>query len=144
MRRLADRSVLDVVLALTAGQDPDAALRDRLERLPEVMDRAEDRATAVERAAIDLVEAVILADRRGDELPAVVTDADRDTARVQLVDPVVRAKVALVGAEPGDRLVLRVRAADPEARRVELDVVSRDGPAPPPAASGSDQAGSSR
>jgi exoribonuclease R len=130
LRRLADRSVLDVVLALTSGQDPDAKLRDRLERLPEVMDRAEDRAAAVERAAIDLVEAVILADRIGDELPAVVTDADRAGARVQLVDPVVRTKVDLAGAEPGERLVLRVRTADPGARRVELDVVRRGHPGP--------------
>jgi exoribonuclease R len=122
--------VLDVVLALTSGQDPDAKLRDRLERLPEVMDRAEDRAAAVERAAIDLVEAVILADRIGDELPAVVTDADRAGARVQLVDPVVRTKVDLAGAEPGERLVLRVRTADPGARRVELDVVRRGHPGP--------------
>ena len=132
MRRLADRSVLDLVLALTGGDQPDEALRARLERLPEVMDRAEDRAAAVERAAIDLVEAMILADRIGDELPAVVTDADRDTARVQLVEPAVRAKVALSGAEPGERLVLRVRAADPAARRVDLDVVSRAAPAPAP------------
>jgi exoribonuclease R len=130
MRRLADRPVLDLVLGLTSGQEPDAELRDRLERLPEVMDRAEDRAAAVERAAIDLVEAVILAERIGDELPALVTDADRDSARVQLEDPVVRTTVALAGAEPGERLVLRVRAADPEARRVELDVVRRGGGGP--------------
>jgi exoribonuclease R len=127
MRRLADRSVLDLALALTNGEAPDAKLRDRLERLPEVMDRAQDRAAAVERAAIDLVEAVILAERIGDELPAVVTDADRDSARVQLVDPAVWTKVSLAGAEPGERLVLRVGAADPAARRVELDVVSRGG-----------------
>jgi RNase II-type exonuclease C-terminal S1 domain len=80
---------------------------------------------------------VILAGRIGDELAAVVTDADPVTARVQLIDPVVRAKVALAGAEPGDRLVLRVRAADPDDRRVELDVVSRARPR-------SDQAGSRR
>ena len=57
LRRLADRYVLDLVCELEAGAVSQSTA-DALDRLAEVMERAETKAAHVDRAAIDLVETV--------------------------------------------------------------------------------------
>ena len=77
-----------------------------------------------ERATIDFVEAVVLSGRVGQVLEAEVVDADRDAFRVQLRDP------AVVALRPGQqpslerRSSVRVARVEPDARRVELELVS--------------------
>lgn len=114
LRRLADRHVGQVCLAVAAGSPVPAQVRAELPRLPEVMAGATRRAAALERAVVDAAEAVVLASRVGERFPAVVVAA----GTVQLQDPPVRARaegelplgkrvtVELVAADPGERSVL--------------------------------------
>ena len=96
LRRLADRYVLDLVCELEAGAASQSTA-DALDRLAEVMERAETKAAHVDRAAIDLVETVVLRDRVGEEFAATVIDATDDRARIQLADPPVRGSVRAGG-----------------------------------------------
>jgi exoribonuclease R len=111
LRRLADRYVLDAVLG-RRGPPVDWAA------LSEVMETAETRAAQVERAAVDLVEAITLGARVGEVFSATVLDADGDGARIQLVDPPVRARLKGSDHQPGAVVSVRLTEADPAARRV--------------------------
>ena len=75
------------------------------------------RAGAVDRAVVDLVEAVILQGREGETFDAVVID----DGVIQLRDPAVRAKVSGAPA-PGTEVVVRLERADPATRTVEFAV----------------------
>ena len=55
-------------------------------RLPKVMARADAKAGQVERAVVDLAEAVMLQGREGEVFAAVVTDEDERGVRMQLRD----------------------------------------------------------
>ena len=72
------------------------------------MAKGEQRANGVERAVIDLAEAVLLSGTSGRVFDAVVVDEDRRGAVVQLIEPAVLARVAADGVEPGD--AVRVEA----------------------------------
>ena len=91
MRRLADRYVLDAVLALETGQP----VRDRafFEQLAKTMTAADAREGAIERAVMDLAEAALLAGKEGEVFTAVITDRDDRGARLQLRDIPVLARV---------------------------------------------------
>ena len=96
---------------LSGRQRPEpSATRSRraFARLPEVMEQAETKAAHVDRAAIDLVETVVLRDRVGDEFAATVIDATDDRARIQLADPPVRASVRVADARPGEDITVRL------------------------------------
>ena len=110
LRRLADRYVLDTVCAISAGV-PLPALPAGL---AQIMERAESVASKVDRAAIDLVEAVMLAPRVGEVFDAAVIDSSHDGAQVQLASPPVRARVRLARrhAQPGARVRLRLVSVD--------------------------------
>jgi exoribonuclease R len=120
LRRLADRYVVEAALALANGRPVPDEVEAVFARLPEAMARGEQRANTVDRAVIDLAEAVLLAGREGEVFDAVVVDEDRRGAVVQVVEPAVIAHVAAHGVEPGDALRLRLVAADPVARTIEL------------------------
>ncbi len=124
LRRLCDRAANEVVLALFEGRDvPDWAAAE-VEALPDVMAPAVQRESAYGRAALDLVEALVLRPAVGRHFPAVVVDVDDDRAQVQLRDPAVVARARHHGATaPGDEVDVVVRAADPVARRIDLEVV---------------------
>ena len=120
LRRLADRYVVEAVLAIANGRVvPDeviAAFGD----LPAAMAKGEQRANGVERAVIDLAEAVLLAERIGSVFDAVVVDEDRRGAVVQLVEPAVLARVAADGVEPGDAVRVKLVAVDAVTRTIEF------------------------
>ncbi len=120
LRRLADRYVLDLVCELEAGAASQSTA-DALDRLAEVMEQAETKAAHVDRAAIDLVETVVLRDRVGEEFAATVIDATDDRARIQLADPPVRGSVRLADAEPGEDITVRLTEADVAARRLQFE-----------------------
>jgi exoribonuclease R len=111
LRRLADRYALECSLAACAGEPPPEWVRARLADLPKAMAEADRRANALERAAIDLVEAARLAGRVGETFAATVID----DGLIQLKDPAVRARC------DGDPPVGR----DIAARLVEADVTTR-------------------
>ncbi len=117
LRRLADRYAIECGLAVAAGEPPPAWVLERLDALPEAMRTADRRASALERAAVDLVEAAVLERRVGEVFDAVVIDE----GSVQLLDPAVRARCD--GDPPvGERVRVRLTAADVAARAVRFTV----------------------
>jgi exoribonuclease R len=125
LRRLADRFANEVVLAHLAGEPVPGWALDALPSMPEVMDETGRHAAAVSRAVVDLVEAVVLAPRVGEVLTGTVVDLDDDRVTVLLRSPAVIARLDGTGYELGSQLDLRLIAADPVARRVELEPVAR-------------------
>ena len=115
LRRLADRYATEACLALVAGRDVPDWVRAALPELPGAMARTDRVASAAARAAVDLVEAVLLATRVGEVFDAAVLD--RST--VALADPPVRARCE--GELPlGERIRVRLVTADPAARQVRF------------------------
>lgn len=113
LRRLADRYVIETALAVANGQPvPDTATQ-AFEKLPKVMARSEAKSGQVTRSVLDLAEAVALADSVGSTFEAVVTDVDERGARTQLCDPAVMTRIAEDGLAPGDRVSVKLTAADP-------------------------------
>ncbi|MEV0645917.1 RNB domain-containing ribonuclease [Phytomonospora sp. NPDC050363] len=122
LRRLVDRYTTEVCLALSAGREVPAWVREALEALPREMAVSGRRAGSVERAAVDLVEATVLSPRIGEEFDSVVIDVEdrKPAGRVQIAEPAVIARCAGEGLPLGERLRVRLTVADTERRRVEF------------------------
>ena len=118
LRRLADRYVGEVCLALCAGTPVPGWARDALPLLPEAMTAATRRANALERAGVDLAEAVVLAPRVGEVFEAVVVERTDGGGVVQLADPAVRARCTGTDLPLGERIEVRLVTADPVRREV--------------------------
>ncbi|HUP78278.1 MAG TPA: RNB domain-containing ribonuclease [Pirellula sp.] len=119
MRRLADRYALDLANFIANGISVPQSLNDQLLALPAVMGRYEDRATNVERAVIDLLEAVSLQNRVGEILDAEVVDAENSI--VQTHDSAIRSKATkLPKLDNGAMVRVRIEVADPSTRNVRL------------------------
>lgn len=117
LRRLVDRYASEVALALAAEAEVPDWVRERLPDLPRAMAQAGSRASALDRAVVDLVEAHLLADHVGGMLPATVVRSDDRGADVQLRNPAVLIRLA--GDLPlGVEVMIRVDAVDLEARTV--------------------------
>ena len=112
LRRLADRYVLDLAVALHAGDAPDA-LVEPLTLLPPVMDAIGMRASKIDRACIDLVEAVVMTGREGSVFIGVVVESGPEHAVVHLVADGIRVRLPLAGHSPGDTVSLRLDRTDP-------------------------------
>jgi exoribonuclease R len=124
LRRLADRYVVETALAIANGEPvPDSAAA-AFETLPGVMARADARSSQIERAVIDLAEAVLLQDRIGETFGAVVTDLDERGARIQLVDLPIVARAIAHRVDPGEAIRVRLVGADPESRRLSFERVA--------------------
>ncbi len=118
LRRLADRYVVRATLAIANGEPVPDVVSEAFARLPQVMARAEARDGQVERAAIDLAEAVTLFGREGEDFQAVVTDVDDRGARMQLCELPVVARIGANDLQPGERLRVRLMTADPDQRKI--------------------------
>ena len=113
LRRLADRYALECCLG-----PPPQWVRDALAELPAAMARADRRAKSLERAVVDLVEALVLAPRVGEVFEAVAIDEEL----VQLRDPAVLAPAD--GPLPvGEEIAVRLVEADPARRTVRFQSV---------------------
>ncbi len=112
LRRLADRYVIGAVLAVANGRPIPGAMTAAFEALPKVMARADAHGAQIERAVVDLAEAVMLRGREGEAFEAVVTDEDERGVRIQLCGLPVVARVVAHKVEPGDRLRVTLVAAD--------------------------------
>ncbi len=125
LRRLADRYVSEVCLALSAGLPVPEWARSQLPALPGLMSGADRRSHELERAMIDLAEAVTLSGRVGQVFRAVVVEVREPNgdhparATVQLREPAVRARCT--GDLPlGQEVDVRLVSADPTTRTVEF------------------------
>ena len=124
LRRLADRYATEVCLALHDGREVPAWAREALPRLPKCMSETDRVASAADRGAIALAEAVLLADRVGEVFDAAVLDVDgkRQGGTVAIDDPAVRARC--LGVLPlGERIGVKLTVADPKARTVQFEKV---------------------
>ncbi len=123
LRRLADRYVIEAALSIANGEPVSEAVEAAFVELPEAMQRAASRANGVERAAIDLVESIVLQGHEGEVFEAVVTDEDDRGVRIQVCEPAVVARVAARRVDPGDDIEVKLTATDPNQRRVEFERV---------------------
>jgi exoribonuclease R len=122
LRRLADRYATEVCIALHGGRDVPADVRAALPGLPETMARTDRVANAAERGAVDLVEAVLLHNRVGQEFEAAIVDVDAKRGRgtVALDDPAVRARCD-GPLTLGERTTVRLIEATPATRTVRFE-----------------------
>ncbi|WP_430789757.1 RNB domain-containing ribonuclease [Actinoplanes sp. G11-F43] len=126
LRRLADRYATETCLSLYAGSPVPDWVVSALPRLPKAMSATDRVASAADRGAIDLAEAVLLHGRVGEVFDAAVLDRDEPSAKrpaggtIALDDPAVRAKC--LGDLPlGQRVRVRLTAADPASRTVRFE-----------------------
>ncbi|MBA8794458.1 exoribonuclease R [Friedmanniella endophytica] len=116
LRRLVDRYVGEVCLALTAGRPVPAWARAALPALPAAMTASERTAHGYERAVIDLAEVVVLADRVGEVFTGTVVELDDKPGRgrIMITDPAVEARITGPSLELGAAVQARLAAADLE------------------------------
>jgi exoribonuclease R len=124
LRRLADRYATETCISLFAGANVPDWVKDALPRLPEVMQSTDHTANAAERAAIDLTEAVLLANRVGQDFEAAVIDVDNPPrpkgGHVAVDDPAVRARCDGSDLPLGERVRVTLAVADPTTRQVRF------------------------
>lgn len=126
LRRLADRYVIRATLALANGQAVPPVVSEAFEKLPAVMARADALGSQLQRAAVDLAEAVILQGREGERFAAIVTEVDHRGARIQLCAIPVTARVVDTALEPGETLNVTLAKADPVLRTVTFQRSDHD------------------
>lgn len=118
LRRLADRYVLQTCVALHAGEPVPDDVREALPQLPAVMSGADRAARALDRAGVDLAEALVLAPRVGERFRAQVVETGAKHGVVQLREPAVRARCAAPDLPLGQELEVELVTADPATRTV--------------------------
>ena len=124
LRRLADRYVVRAALAIANGLPvPDVVTR-AFAALPPVMAHAEALEGQIQRAVIDLAEALLLKGSEGESFAAVVTDMDERGARIQLCAVPVVARVAAHRVRPGDAVRVRLLAVDAARRSIAFERVA--------------------
>ena len=121
LRRLADRYVSECCLAICAGQEVPAWVRSALPTLPDEMAEADRHAHEVDRAVVDLAEALLLKDRCGEVFRGVVVEAGPKGGEVQLRDPAVRARLDGGQLPLGVETDVRLVAVDVARRRVTFE-----------------------
>jgi exoribonuclease R len=123
LRRLADRYVSECCLAICAGGEVPSWVRAALPALPAEMAEADRRAHEVDRAVVDMAEALVLEQRCGEMFRGVVVEAGEKGGEVQLRDPAVRARLD-GGGQPlplGEEVDVRLVSVDVAKRRVTFE-----------------------
>lgn len=129
LRRLVDRWGLVVCEALCAGRPVPDWARASLGELPSIMGASNRLAAQLDAGAVDRVEAALLSSRIGAVLDTTVLAVRNGTVLVQLDDPAVTASVPRWdGVQPGDRVRLRVTAADIPSGRIHFEPVDAEQP----------------
>ncbi|MEY4340046.1 MAG: hypothetical protein RLZ14_1896 [Actinomycetota bacterium] len=124
LRRLADRYVIECALAVANGREVPESVQAALPRLPEAMAAATAQSSKVDRAVVDLAEAVLLQGHEGHTFRAVVVEDEGDVSRIQLIDIAVVAKLRAAKLQPGDECRVKLVRADPVRREVEFTRVA--------------------
>jgi exoribonuclease R len=119
LRRLGDRFVTEICLALSAGTPVPQWARDGLPDVRSSLLTSNTLANKVEQACVDLTEATVLAPQKGQTFDsAVLRGAEKKRfAEVFVTDPPILARCE--GDPPeGQRAKLTLREADPGTRTV--------------------------
>jgi exoribonuclease R len=124
LRRLVDRYVSEICLALCADRPVPTWVLQALDALPEEMMVAERRAKKYERAIVDLIEVFLLSDRVGETFTGTVVEVDEHKARgvAMIKDPAVEARVRGERLPLGHEVSLRLTSADYAKGAVEFEL----------------------
>ncbi|WP_136041198.1 MULTISPECIES: RNB domain-containing ribonuclease [unclassified Microbacterium] len=123
LRRLVDRWVLTICLAVSNGEAVPEWARESLSELPALMQESAQRASRLNTATINSVEAALLTPLVGTAIDATVIELRGERALVQIADPAVTATAPLpTGAKPGSVVRLSIVRADIAAGEVEFAV----------------------
>jgi exoribonuclease R len=126
LRRLADRYVLDLLISLAAGEQPDEPQITTLRKLPGVMAGATRKERELERRVVSVAEAWVLRDSVGSTFDALVLSAAGGRVEFQIEDPPVRARMDAPDGHPavqgGTNLRLRLAEADLDAGRLRFEL----------------------
>ena len=124
LRRLVDRYGLETCTALCAGEPVPEWVRAGLADLPAIMQKSGQRARAYENAVLNLVEALTLRNRVGEQFKGVVIEHDHDDERkgvVMIREPAVEAPVTSQSPLPvGEEVSVTLATADPTTRKVSF------------------------
>ena len=120
LRRLVDRYVNEVCLALADDHELPSWVREALPGLPEEMARGVERGNRLERTLVDAVEAAVLASVVGYEADALVIDMWKRNR-----GEVVLKELAVIGPcddvdELGAEVRVRLEEADVERRTIRF------------------------
>jgi exoribonuclease R len=128
LRRLVDRYVGEICVALCADRPVPAWVLHDLDRLPEQMTAAERRAKKYERAIIDLLEVYLLSDRVGQTFAGTVIEVDRreQQGTLMIEEPAVEAKVIGDQLRLGQEVLARLVSADYAKGAVAFEIVGAD------------------
>jgi exoribonuclease R len=126
LRRLVDRYVGEVCVALCAKRPiPDWALA-ALPELPATMQASAQRASRYEHAVLDLAEATALAPRVGEVFDGSIVELAHghpDQGVVMIRDPAIEARVSGKAALPlGDEVKVKLVEADPATRTTRFEL----------------------
>ena len=116
--------MIEAALAVANGRPVADDVEQAFDRLPKAMARAEQRANRVEREAIDLAEAVVLAGREGHVFAAVVLDERDNIVEFQMAEPAVLGSVEAHHVDPGHEIRVRLLSVDVEAAAVVFERVA--------------------
>ena len=123
LRRLVDRYVGEVCVAVCADTEVPDWVATALPQLPETMEMSTRRAQQYDAGIVSTIEAAVLEHRVGEIFDAVVVEVDENDGggTVQLVRPAVTAQCA--GNLPlGERVRVRLALADVARRQVRFDL----------------------
>jgi exoribonuclease R len=112
LRRLADRYVSEVCLAICGGTPVPDWARAALPHLPHLMAAADQHAHQVDHAVVNLAETVLLQDRVGEVFQGVVVEVEDDHGEIQVRDPAVRARIDGSDLPLGEQVAARLASAD--------------------------------
>jgi exoribonuclease R len=122
LRRLADRFATEVCVALASSSPVPDYVRTALPELPAIMRAADEREHRADRAVVDMTEAWLLQDRIGAVFRAVVIDAEASSGTVIVDEPAIRARCDAAGLAIGERVAVRLVAADVATRQVRFEL----------------------
>ncbi|MFF0340347.1 RNB domain-containing ribonuclease [Kribbella sp. NPDC004875] len=126
LRRLVDRWTGEICVALSAGAEVPAWVRESMDEIPKVMDDADRRAHAYERSIVSMVEAGLVADRIGAEFDGVITDVDeKDNGRgiVALTTLAIEGRVTGTALPLGQAVRVKLVEADIAKRTVAFELL---------------------
>jgi len=126
LRRLADRYVGEICVAVCAGTPIPDWTRRALPGLPATMQAADHRANGYERAVIELAEAAALAVRVGQRFSGSIVEIEQGSATrgtVMLHEQAIEAKVSAATALPlGAEVQVILTEAEPLTRTVRFEL----------------------
>jgi exoribonuclease R len=123
LRRLVDRWSLAICLAVSEGRDVPDWVRESLADLPSLMQESGQRASRLDSATVNCVEAALITPLVGSTVDATVIEIRGERATVQLADPAVTASAPIPsGTVPGAVVRLRVISADITRGEIEFAV----------------------